>query len=109
MNKYPVANVAGVFRKLLSDDWLVQSYGGGMPYVQRGIVLRSSPRDPIYSYGHNYRKFKKDFSLFMWTTEKDKDKVSSYFDSVVKDLTKEQITKVLDKSERFSYVDKEYK
>lgn len=109
MNRYPLANVAGIFRKLLADDWLVQSYGGGMPYTKKGLLLRSSPMEPIYSYGHNYNKFDTDFSLFMWTTEKDKEKVSKYFDDVVKSLTKKQITTVTDKTERFLYVDKEYK
>jgi len=106
MNKYPQADTAGIFRKLLTEDWLVESYAGGMPYMKKGVLLRSSPSEPIYSYGHNYTKFGHDFSLFVWTTESDKDKISKYFDDVVQGLTKEQIEKI--NTERFSYVDRKY-
>lgn len=108
MNKYPQANKVGVFRKLLSEDWLVQSYSGGMRYAKNNTVLQSSVEEPFYSYGHNYSKFDKDFSLFMWTTEKDKEKVSDFFDSIVEDLTEEQIKRVIEKKDRFLYVEREY-
>lgn len=108
MNNYPKANIAGIFRKLLAEDWLIQSYGGAMKYVENDILRQSTAFEPIYSYGNNYRKFHKDFSLFMWTTDSNKEKVSDYFDDVVRDLTEEQIGKVLNKSDRFHYVDKEY-
>ena len=108
MNGYPQANIAGVFRKLLAEDWLMQPYGGGMKYMRKGVLMQSSTYEPIYSYGHNYEKFGENFSLFMWTAEKDKEKVSKYFDDVVNSLTKTQIKKVTNKTDRFLYVDKEY-
>jgi hypothetical protein len=109
MNNYPKANVAGIFRKLLAEDWLIQSYGGAMKYIENGILKESSAFEPVYSYGHNYSKFDKDFSLFMWTPSSNKQKVSDYFDDIVRGLTEKDINKVLDKSYRFNYVDKEYK
>lgn len=108
MNKYPQANKVGVFRKLLSEDWLVQSYSGGMRYAKNNAVLQSSVDEPFYSYGHNYSKFDKDFSLFMWTTEKNKEKVSDFFDSIVEDLTEEQVKRVIEKKDRFLYAEREY-
>jgi hypothetical protein len=45
----------------------------------------------------------------MWTPSSNKQKVSDYFDDIVRGLTEKDINKVLDKSYRFNYVDKEYK
>ena len=109
MRKYPTADIAGVFRKLMTDDWLIRSYGGGMRYMRDSILFQSSVSEPIYSYGKNYNKFDKDFSLFMWTTDKNKEKVSAYFNDVINDLTEDQITKITNKKDRFLYVDRKYK
>lgn len=70
--------------------------------------MRSSVSEPIYSYGKNFKKHGKEFSLFMWTTEKDQAKVEAHFDKVVKELKREQIMEVLNNIKSFSYVEPRY-
>jgi hypothetical protein len=107
MRKYPEKNKVGLFRKLRADDWLVQHYSGGKAYQEGHLVVRSTIVSPIYSYGHNYKKFGKEFSLFIWTDESDIAKISKHFDAVVKNLKRDDFN--MDVSDRFIYLDADYK
>lgn len=106
MRKYPEKNKVGLFRKLRTDDWLINHYSGGKPYLDGNIIVQSTVVKPIYSYGHNYNKFNNDFSLFMWTTESDIAKVQAFFESVVEDMKPGDLE--IGVSDRFAYLNKIY-
>jgi hypothetical protein len=105
--KYPEHNRVGLFRKLRHEGWLVQHYAGGKPYMKGNIIVRSSVLEPVYSYGNNYSKFGKEFSLFMWTNESDIAKVGKHFDAVVKGLKRDDFN--MDVADRFVYLNNNYK
>jgi hypothetical protein len=107
MIKYPEKNRVGLFRKLRSDEWLVNHYSGGKPYKDGHLIVRSSVVNPIYSYGRNYKKFGKEFSLFIWTTESDIAKINTHFESVIRNIKQEDIN--IKTSDRFVYLDDDYK
>lgn len=109
MRNYAELNKPAIFRKLRHESLLTRSYTGGYPYSKNGLLFRSSATEPIYSYGKNFKKFSKDFSLFMWTNEKDSKKVEKHFDNVVKGLKREQIVEVINNIKSFSYVEPTYK
>lgn len=109
MRKYPEWNKVGLFRKLRHEGWLVQHYAGGKPYLKGNIIVRSSVLEPIYSYGHNFKKFGKEFSLFMWSTESDIAKVTKHFESVAKNIKREDFNVLDQLSDRFIYLDADYK
>ena len=108
MKKYAEANKPAIYRKLRSQGTLVRKYIGGYPYSRGGLLMRSSVTEPIYSYGKNFKKFGKEFSLFIWTNEADQAKVEKHFDKVVKQLDRTQIIEVLNNIKSFSYVEPAY-
>lgn len=108
MSKFVEANQPAIFRKLRAKDILVRSYTGGYPYSQGGLLMRSSISEPITSYGKNFKKFGKEFSLFMWTTDSDQAKVEAHFDKVLKELKRDQIMEVLNGIKSYSYLEPKY-
>lgn len=108
MRRYAEADKPAIYKKMHINDMQVRTYTGGYPYSQGGLLVRSSAAEPIHSYAKNYTKFKKDFSIFMWTTERSAEKVEKHFDKVVKGLKREQIVEVANKIKSFSYVEPSY-
>lgn len=105
MRAYAEHNKVGVYRKLRASDVLIKDYGKrGLPYLKGGILVRSTVQHPIISYGKNYKRFGKDFSLFVWTTEQDKELVIGRLDVIAKALNRAEIMQVIGKVESFSYV-----
>lgn len=105
MRQYAEADKPAIYRKMRINTLQVKKYTGGIPYTQNGLFMRSSVASPIYSYAKNFTKFKKDFSLFIWTTESDQEKVEKHFDTVVKSLKREQVIEVLNNVKPFSYIE----
>lgn len=105
MKQYAEADKPAIYRSMRINGVQVKKYTGGHPYVQNGMFMRSSLAKPIYSYAKNFTKFKKDFSLFIWTTEYDVDRIENLFDGVVKNLKRQQIVEVLNNIKPFSYVE----
>ena len=89
------ANTPAIFRALRTDDIQVNAYTGGYPYKLDGQLVQSSVKEPIYSYAKNYRKFKKDFSLFIWTPESDIKKITKHFEEVLKGVKREDIASII--------------
>lgn len=108
MAKYAEAEMPAIYRKLRSEGVLVRSYTGGYPYSQNGLLMRSSIMSPIYSYGKNFKRFGKDFSLFIWTLESDQAKIESHLDKVATGLNRSEIMEVLNNIKSFSYVGPKY-
>lgn len=116
MKKYAEADKPAIFRPIRSGVFKAEYTGsmwvmkltGGTQYYQNGILTRCSIVKPLYNYTKNYTKFKKDFSVFIWTTEKDAEAVEKHLDKVVKGLKREQIMEVLTKVKAISYVEPEY-
>lgn len=104
MARYVEAETPAIYRKLRSEGVLMRSYTGGYPYSRGGLLFRSSITEPIYSYGKNFKKFGKEFSLFIWTLEKDQTKIEKHFDKVVRRLKREQVIEVINNIKSFSYV-----
>lgn len=104
-------NRAGLWRPIRSSETSVRKYSGAYPYVtEGGLVMQSTLQEPVIRYAKNYRKFKKDFSLFMFTHESDSAKVEKHFEDVVKKLKQREINETLLKASMsdFSYVDAVY-
>lgn len=108
MRKYPEKNKVGIFRKLRADDWLVNHYSAGKSFLDGSVITPATIIKPIYSYGHNYNKFGKEFSLFIWTNESDIAKITEHFETTVANLEEKDIN-IVDESERFAYLDADYK
>lgn len=101
MKQYAEHDKIGVSHPLRGDDIYTNVFSGGYPYLKNGLLLHSTPSNPIYSYGKNYEKKDGKFSLFVWTTESDQSKIENLFKKSVKSVTAEQIAQV---SERGSFV-----
>lgn len=108
MRKYAETDKPAVYKPMRIRDVQRRTYSGGYPYSQNGLLMRSSAANPIHSYAKNFKKFGKEFSLFMWTNESDQKKVEKHFDKVVSTLKREQIIEVLNKIKAFSYVEPYY-
>lgn len=107
MRNYAELNRPGIYRRLRAKEVLAKRYNS-LPYKWRGVLLRASKDRPIYSYGKNFTKFKKEFSLFIWTQEGDQEKIEAHFDKVVKGLKREQIMEIILHIKGFSYLTPEY-
>lgn len=105
MKTFAEADKPAIYRKLRTDGWLVRSYSGGYPYKKDGIICYSSPQSPIYSYGKNYVKSKKEFSLFVWTTESDPKKIGELFDRALKSVKPGELSEVLNGIRNFQYIE----
>lgn len=96
---------SGVFKgEYTGSMWIIKQIGG-TPYINKGIMERCSRTNPLYGYVKNFTKFKKDFSLFLWTTIDDELRVEAHLDSVVKGLKRNQIVEVLNNIKPMSYVE----
>src|SRR5688572_27474748 len=91
-------NKVAVFRFLrMKDDMRIKVYRLSYKHNNGGLVNYSSPERPVYMFAKNFTKFKKDFSLFVYTYESDRAVVERHFDKVVKQLKREDIVQVLNK------------
>lgn len=108
MRKYAEIDKPAIYRKMRINHVQVRTYTSGYPYSRNGLLMRSSAAEPVHSYAKNFTKFKKEFSLFMWTSERDQSKVEAHFDKVVKGLKREQIMEVINNIKSFSYVEPNY-
>lgn len=103
MKQYAEHDRIGICHALRGDQMYFMTYSGGYPYLNNGVLLRSSSLEPIYSYGKNYEKNGKKFALFVWTTNADKVAIEKLFESSVKEVGEDKITEVSDNSS-FSYL-----
>jgi len=108
MRQFAELNAVGIYRKMRINGVQVQKFTGGNPVISNGILLRSSVTEPLYSYAKNFKKFSKEFSLFIWTSESDQAKIEKHFDKVVKGLKREEIMQVLTQVSNYLYVDPKY-
>lgn len=113
MKNYAEANKPAIFESIKSGVYKGEYIGkmwvikltGGTPYMQNGIRMRCSVASPLYGYTKNYTRFKKDFSLFIWTTQSDQENVEQHLDKTSKGLKRSQIMEVLNKIKPMSYVE----
>lgn len=105
------ANRPGIFRKLRTEELQIRSYSGGYPYRMNGAIQTSSPKAPMYSYAKNFKKFKKEFSLFVWTVEPSADKISAHFEKVLKNVTREDVHGIISNPSfsNYNYLEPELK
>lgn len=111
--KYAEANKPAIFKPIGSgvhsgeytgSMWVIKQTGGTQ-YMQNGVFKRCSLMEPIYCYTKNYTKFKKDFSLFIWTPESKHEKVEKHLDLVKNKLKRAEVVEVLNKIKPFNYVE----
>lgn len=91
MKQYAELNKVGMCHALRGTDLYVKSFAGGYPYLDGDEVKRSSEKEPIYSYGKNYELDGEEYALFVWTLEKDGNKVSKALDEASKKVTEENL------------------
>lgn len=104
MKQYAEHDRIGVSHPLRADDMYTNVFSGGYPYLKNGVLVNSTPSNPVYSYGKNYEKNAEKFSLFVWTTESDASKIEALFESLVDSVTDAQIAQVVDRGS-FVYLD----
>lgn len=108
MRQYPEIGKVAVFRFLRAQkDMRIAHYAKGYKHISNGVLLYSSPQKPVYMFAKNFTKFKKDFSLFVYTYESDRAVVEKHFDKVVKQLKREDIVQVLNHIQPYKYVEPE--
>lgn len=108
MKKLVELNKPALWRSIRSDEVSVRHYSQGYPHSKNGIALVSGDQSPaVVRYAKNYKKFNKDFSLCMFTYEKDISKVESFFESLVKIIKKSDINEALVEAtaSNFKYID----
>jgi hypothetical protein len=103
MKQYAEHNRIGICNSLRGNEMYKRVYSGGYPYLNNGLIVRSSSIVPIYSYGKNYKKHDSDFALFVWTTESDAAKIEKLFENTLDSVTKDNIDKISDKGS-FVYI-----
>lgn len=91
MNRYAEHDRIGVYRPLRNEEMVVRKYAGGYPYLKGGVIVNSSEVEPIYSYGKNYKNEAGEFSLFVWTTNKNKQEVEERFNQASNRVTADKI------------------
>lgn len=113
MRNIPKANIPAIYKPVKSgvfkgekkgEMWIIKQ-SGGTPYSHNGLIMRSSLSEPIYGYVKNYTKYKKDFSLFLWTPESDAEKVETYLDKIKLKVKREDAIEVLNNITTYKYVD----
>lgn len=104
MKQYAEHDRVGICHALRRDEIYKRVFSGGYPYINNGLILRSSSLKPIYSYGKNYEKFDVKFALFVWTTEDSQQKIEELFESVLENVAEEHVAQVTDNSS-FAYID----
>jgi hypothetical protein len=104
MKQYAEHDKVGLFHPLRGEDMYVRVFSGGYPYLNNGLLTRSSSVKPIYSYGKNYEKGDKKFALFVWTTNSNQQEVEQLFKSSLSKVTDEKIEKISSNGS-FDYLD----
>lgn len=104
MNRYAEHDRIGVYRTLRSDGLTVKKYTGGYPYLKGGIIVQSTEKAPIYSYSKNYQNDAGKFSLFVWTTNNNREEVEARFSQASNRVTKDKINNISDLGS-FAYLD----
>lgn len=97
--KPPPLNQLAIWTPLRKDPLSIKAYGIGYPFMDRGIVQRSSLTNPINRYAKNYTKGKKKFSIGIITTEPDSKKIEKWLNSQSKKIDTKDIDgtfKILD-------------
>ena len=84
-------NQLAIWTPLRKDTLSVKAYGSGYPYMERGIIQRSSLTNPINRYAKNYTKGKKKFSIGILTHEGDVKKIEKWLDEQGKKITVKDI------------------
>lgn len=105
-------NKPALWRPIRNEDTSIRKYSGGYPYLSEGgIVSQSTPLEPVIRYAKNYEKFDLKFSLFIFSSEKDNDKIENFLTTQVKKLTKSEISETLitASASNFTYLDTMYK
>lgn len=88
----------------IGEDMQVKKYVGGYPYLDNGMLQHSSLTEPMHSYAKNYKKHGKEFSLFVWSTEKDPVIANDMLDKALKSVTREKVMQVISKTVSYSYL-----
>ena len=91
MNRYAEHDRIGVYRVLRNSGFTIKKYTGSYPYLKNGIMVESSEAEPVYSYGKNYKNDVGEFSLFVWTTNKNKKEVEDRLDQASNRVTVDKI------------------
>lgn len=92
MSRIVSLNRPVLWKPLRNDEMSVRTYAGAYPYETRaGLRSMSSPNNPVVRYAKNYKKYGTQFSLFVFTDEREIQKIDSFFKSIVKKVTRPEI------------------
>ena len=109
-NKFATLDQPALWRPIRNPQVSIRKYGGGFPFIKSGILQHSTLTTPVFRYAKNFTKFKKEFSVFMFTHESDISEVEKLFGAVVKKLKSTDVLEVLSAASMstFKYADSEY-
>lgn len=91
MKPHPLNQLA-IWLPMNTDELSIKAYGAGYPYLENGIVMRSSLTNPVTRYAKNYTKSKKQYSLCIITNEPDVKKIEAWLDQQAENIKPKDIT-----------------
>lgn len=89
-NLYEI-NTLALWQAIGTKGFSIRAYGNNYAYTQNGIIVRSSPQNPVARFAKNYTKGKKQFSLGTFSNETDTGKMEKWLDAQAKKIKASQI------------------
>lgn len=81
-----------------------RKYTANRTYTINGITDVATEQTPVYRYAKGYERSGARFSLFIFTTESDANKIEALFDTTAKKLKKTEISQALAKASSSDFV-----
>lgn len=109
--KHVTLNLPALWKAIPSLAIGSRTYTSNRSYVDNGVVKIADTATPITSYYQTFTKGRKNFSLFIYSDETDINKISDFFEKLVKNTKIEEVSKALvsASSDGFTYLDIYYK
>ena len=97
MNRnYPVVNALSIWEAIPHKGLYSKVYTSRRTYkLSSGTIVDPTPESPLIAYAKNYKKNKKDFSLFIYSDSKDEKSIEDFMDKAVKNITSSDISEAL--------------
>lgn len=93
---YPIANALSIWEAIPHEGLYSKTYTSRRTYkLSSGVIVEPSAETPIIAYAKNYKKNKKEFSLFMYSSSKNEKDIEKFMDKAVKDIKVADVSEAL--------------